>query len=162
MPDFANLRKALLSQGEPTRVPLYEGSVHEDIKSAFLGKPMVGLESEVNFWMSAGYDYVPLTVGFRNIVRGEEGGITGAKSLKSSVMKSHKAKYNPFSGEDNLRTWAEEDKGVITNLKEFDDFPWPEPEDFDLSTLEKLATLIPDGAEMIVNIGYTLTEYYMN
>ena len=44
MPDFANLRKALLCQGEPKRVPSFELSVDEDIKRQFLGKAADSLE----------------------------------------------------------------------------------------------------------------------
>ena len=46
MPDFENLKKALLCQGEPDRVPLFELTVDEEIKSPFLGRPAVSLEDE--------------------------------------------------------------------------------------------------------------------
>ena len=65
MPNFENLKQALLCQGEPDYVPLFEGTIAEDIKSQFLGRQVSGLEDEVEFCMTAGYDFVPLTIGLR-------------------------------------------------------------------------------------------------
>ncbi|MHC4181416.1 MAG: hypothetical protein ACYSWU_28285, partial [Planctomycetota bacterium] len=87
MPDFENFRKAVLCQGEPKRVPQFDGTVAEDIKTRLLGRPMDGLEDEVEFCIKAGYDFVPLTVGFRQTIRGEKLGIMGTKQLDSTVLK---------------------------------------------------------------------------
>ena len=103
MPDFDNLKIALLNKGEPKRVPLFEGSVHEELKSKFLGKPMTGLETEVEFWIKAGYDYVPLTIGLRQIIRGEISGVMGAKNVQTTILKPAEARYNPFSDETSVR-----------------------------------------------------------
>ena len=110
MPDFENLRKALLCQGEPQRVPLFEGTIAEDIKNAMLGRQAVGLEDEVEFYMTAGYDFVPLTIGLRQTLRGETSGIMGTKQVETSVLEAAEAHYNPFSGETSTRMWAEADE----------------------------------------------------
>jgi len=161
MPDFDNLRKAFLNQGEPKRVPLFEGSIHEDIKSTFLGKPVKDLETEVEFWMAAGYDYVPLTVGLRQMIRGEVKGIMGVKEVKSAIFKPASARYNPFSGETSVRMWAEEGKGLIASHEDFDNYPWCDAEDFDYSALDEASRYLPEGAKVIVNVGYIFMASWM-
>jgi len=161
MPDFDNLRVALLNKGEPKRVPLFEGSVHEDLKSKFLGKPMAGLETEVAFWMQAGYDYVPLTIGLRQVIRGEISGVMGAKDVQTTILKPAEARYNPFSKETSVRMWAEEGTGIITSQKDFDEYPWPEPEDFNYSPLNDVSRYLPEGAQVIVNVGYIFMASWM-
>ncbi|MFV1969339.1 MAG: hypothetical protein ACC628_28290, partial [Pirellulaceae bacterium] len=108
MPDFDNLCKALRSEGEPKYVPLFEGTIAEDIKSRFLGKPARGLEAEVEFCMRAGYDFVPLTIGLRQTMRGETTGVMGTKKVDTSILHAAQAQYNPFSAETSTRMWAEE------------------------------------------------------
>ena len=62
-PNFERVRRALLLQGEPDRVPLAELEISRDIKTAFLGRPVQGLGAEVEFWVEAGYDFAPLAMG---------------------------------------------------------------------------------------------------
>ena len=161
MPDFANLRKALLHQSEPDRVPLFEGSIHEDIKSEFLGRPVKDLESEAAFWMKAGYDYAPLTVGLRQIIRGELDGLMGVTDVETTVLKPAEARYNPFREETSVRMWAEEGEGIITDEKAFDAFPWPKAEAFNYTALDQITSYLPPGAKAIVNVGYIFMATWM-
>src|ERR1035437_1686527 len=66
-PDFDNLRRALLSQGEPAYVPLVEFGIDVDVKNSFLGRPVETLADEIEFWSKAGYDFVPLQVRIRTL-----------------------------------------------------------------------------------------------
>ncbi len=162
MPDFENFRKAVLCQGEPARVPQFDGSIAEDIKTQFLGKPIAGLEEEVEFCMAAGYDTVPLAMGFRQWIRGEKMGIMGAKEYRDSLLKPAEAQYNPFAERKNTRMWAEGVSGVIHDESSFDNFQWPDPDtDFSYDSVERLGRLLPDGAKAIVNIGYVFTAPWM-
>ena len=161
MPDFKNLEKALRCEGEPERVPLFEGTVHPDIKSRFLGKPADSLEAEVEFCMKAGYDYVPLTIGLRQTMRGESTGVMGTRKLDTSVFKAVEAQYNPFQSGTSTRMWAEEGQGVISDEASFDDYEWPDPDGFSYATVEQLGKLLPDGAKTIVNVGYVFMASWM-
>ncbi len=161
MPNFANLQKAFFCQGEPAYVPLFEGSVHEDIKSRFLGKPAGNLETEVEFALKAGYDFVPLTIGLRQTMRGEMAGIMGVKDVQTSVLKAGHARYNPFQEEEGTRMWAEEGQGVIHDQASFDSYPWPHPDSFDYAVVERLGRLLPAQAKAIVNVGYIFTAPWM-
>ena len=162
MPDFDNFKKAVLCQGEPKRVPQFDGTVAEDIKTRLLGKPMAGIEEEVEFCMAAGYDFVPLTIGFRQTIRGEKQGIMGAKQVDTSLLKPMEAQYNPYQEGKNTRMWAEEGAGVIHDQASFDNFNWPDPDtSYSYDTLEKLGKLLPQGAMAIVNVGYIFTAPWM-
>ncbi len=63
-PDFNRIRKTV-RQEEPDRVPLCEALIEYSIQSQFLGREVKAedLGSQVEFWLKAGYDYIPLTVG---------------------------------------------------------------------------------------------------
>ena len=161
MPDFDNLRKALLCQGEPTRVPLFELSVDAEIKRQFLGSDLGILETEAEFFMKAGYDFVPLTIGIRQTTRGETTGVMGARPAQTSVLKAASARYNPAAEDDNTRMWAEEGKGVIHDDASFDNFDWPDPEHYDYSPVERLGQLLPQEAKVIVNVGAVFTAAWM-
>ena len=162
MPDFANFTQAILSEGEPKRVPQFDGTIAEDIKARFLGRPIAGLADEVEFTLSAGYDYVPLTIGIRQTMRGERQGIMGAKQIDTTVLKAHQAQYNPRGEGPSTRMWAEEGSGVIRDEASFERFDWPDPDrSFSYDTLEALSRLLPDGAKVIVNVGYVFTAPWM-
>ena len=120
MPDFANFTKAVTCDGEPRRVPQFDGTVAQDIKTQFLGKPAETLEEEVEFWMAAGYDFVPYTVGFRQTIRGERGGIMGAKEFATSLLTAAQARYNPFQDAETTRMWANQNTGTIHDQASFD------------------------------------------
>jgi uroporphyrinogen decarboxylase len=63
-PDFERIRKTTRFE-EPDRVPLAEILIDYSIQGRFLGRSVTAddLESQVEFWSKAGYDYIPLTVG---------------------------------------------------------------------------------------------------
>ena len=83
MPDFENFRKAVLCEEEPARVPQFDGTVAAEHKARFLGRTVAGLADEIDFCMAAGYDFAPLTLGFRQTLRGEKSGIMGDDKLKT-------------------------------------------------------------------------------
>ena len=162
MPDFENFKKAVLCRGEPERVPQFDGTVAEDHKTRLLGKPVAGIEEEVEFCMAAGYDFVPLTIGFRQTIRGEKQGIMGARQVDTTLLKPLEARYNPRQEAKSTRMWAEERSGVISDDASFDNFDWPDPDrSYSYDTLEKLGRLLPEGARAIVNVGYVFTAPWM-
>ena len=162
MPDFENFKQAVFCRGEPKRVPQFDGTVAEDVKVRLLGKPMAGLAEEVEFCMKAGYDFVPLTVGFRQTIRGEKMGIMGSKQLDSKLLKPVEANYNPFQQGKTKRLWAEEGRGAICDERDFDNFDWPDPDtSYSFDTVEQIGRLLPDGAMVVVNVGYIFMAPWM-
>jgi len=158
MPDFDNFRTAVTCQGEPRRVPQFDGTVAADLKDRLMGKPVRSLAEEVEFWMTAGYDYVPYTVGFRQTVRGEKGGIMGAAEYDTDLLQPAQAQYNPFKEEATTRMWANESTGVIHDRATMDDFPWPDPDTaYDYQRIAEIGRLMPSGAQVLVNVGWIFT-----
>ena len=62
-PDFERFRSAAQHQ-EADRVPLYELLVDYGIQSRFIGRKVSAddLKSQVEFWASAGYDFIPIKI----------------------------------------------------------------------------------------------------
>jgi uroporphyrinogen decarboxylase len=165
-PNFARFRKALLNEGEPDRVPLWEGSVHCDVKDAFMGRPVYNLESDVEFWATAGYDYVPLEAGFLQVLR-PEFNLARKEDVKDilagkSLHKVIEERYDPFCAKHRgERSWAVGGKGLITTLDEFNSFPWPEAQDFDYSLFEEVSKYLPPRMKVVANSGYIYTSIWM-
>ncbi len=155
-PDFQYIKKVLLLQGEPDRVPIMEQSVDRDVKKAFIGRPIQTLEDEAEFWISAGYDYVPLIMGMRTSVRIATGNVQSQlRGIDlSKVNRMAKARYSVVEDEERERGWAEEGTGIIAGHAEFDSIEWPDPDAMDYSPLEEVRRYIPKGAGVIASIGY--------
>ena len=54
-PDYTRLSTTLWG-GKADRVPLLELIVDEEIKSAYLGRPISTVADDIDFWFRAGYD----------------------------------------------------------------------------------------------------------
>lgn len=125
-PDFERVRTALLCLGEPDRVPLMELGVDKRIKEVFLKKKIETLKDEVEFWYTAGYDYINLSAKY-NI---------DLLSGKRQVV--------------NKRAWADENIGVISTEEDFENYPFEEIEKtMDFSVFEEIQQLLPPGMKII-------------
>ena len=141
-PDFERLRKVLLRQGEPDRVPFVELFADREIMEALVGEPIPMLEALdrdtqevvlrriIRFWYEAGYDYVtvdcPLVLVINFLVSGDTADLSRG-----------------------FRTWINESSGLINNWQDFENYPWPRPEDIDLSRVEFVGQNLPDGMRII-------------
>jgi uroporphyrinogen decarboxylase len=160
MPDFENLKKALWCRGEPDKVPLFELSVDEEVKARFLGRPAAALEDEVEFCMRAGYDFVPVSIGLRQTMRGETSGLLGSVA-QTGVLKPVEARYSSYQEGPRTRLWAEEGRGVIRDRASLESFAWPHPDSFSYDTVSRLGRLLPEGAKLIANVGYIFSASWM-
>lgn len=144
-PNFARLERALMLEGEPDRVPLFEIGVDSDVMQAFLGKPVGDMreageisktmESFVEFWITAGYDYVPIQCGIGQMTK--------------KWGRKAKAKYSIYTDESQDRDWNEEGTGVIASLEDFQRFPWPKAEEMDYSAFDTIGRYLPSGMKVI-------------
>ncbi|MCZ7567709.1 MAG: hypothetical protein M5U01_03810 [Ardenticatenaceae bacterium] len=148
---FERVRRALLRQGEGDRVPLFEISVHKDHKSAVLGRPIKKIPDEIDFWRTAGYDFVPVRAGVRSVVRG----------LHPAVKEWAQVRY----GDDfahGAEGWAMESTALIRERQDLEEFPWPDPEDLggynDYGAmneyLDTMAKHLPADMKLLVQLGY--------
>ncbi len=158
-PDFENrFKKTILRQGTADRVPLGDNSVHRDVKKAFLKGKKQGLEGEVKFWVTAGYDFVPIAAGIGQFVPGPA--FKGVISNESPAARVTTSNYSKFTDEDTERIWMEEAKGSISNLTDFEKFNWPTLEDIDISLYDKVGELLPEGMKIIAAVGDIITPLY--
>jgi uroporphyrinogen decarboxylase len=141
-PDITQLIRTLRREKAPY-VPLAELGIHQLVKERFLGRPLLTLADEIDFWKSAGYDYVKLQPE-ADFNPGKMGG-PGQVTLNEDGTV--------------FRKWASEGAGVITSGEDFDRYRFPAPNDFDYSRFEKIGPLLPEGLGVIGQYGdiFTMT-----
>jgi len=111
-PDFSRLSTALRC-AQPDRVPLCELIVDHPIKEQFLGKrfrPLEDLRDEIDFWIRAGYDYVPLFFAGYNF--------PGLRSGWAEERKGVITNWNEFES----YPWDVPSKDDYTILERVEDF----------------------------------------
>lgn len=149
--DFARVRQSLLLEGKPDRVPLWELHVDREVKEAFLGKPIADETDDAQFWVEAGYDYVPLSAGLL--------AVAGVLSGEATQVKAHP--YSVYTEAEREMTWAAEGQGVITSFDDFERFPWPSQDDLSLEHVERTVACLPEGMGVIVIVGKIFTPTWM-
>jgi uroporphyrinogen decarboxylase len=141
-PDFECLRKVLLRQGEPDRVPFVELFADVQIMEAVIGERIVlpeepdreaqecALRQVIRFWHESGYDYVTIVCRLE-------------LPRRSLLADDTAALPRP------QRAWVDESRGVICSWEDLETYPWPRPEEVDFSSPEIAGRLLPDGMRTI-------------
>ena len=117
-PNFSRLRKSLLRQGEPDRVPFYELFADWEIMAEVFDnmelvdpkyrRQVEAIEDRtIRFYYMLGYDYVPAGAGV---------------SLPRDNVLTTSDTAELSRGE---RTWADEHHGEIETREDFEKYPWP-------------------------------------
>lgn len=135
--------KTTLKRGKAPYVPLIELGIHPLVKQKFIGKKILSLQDDVEFWYKAGYDYVKLQPGV-DFNPGKIGDDQRATFQQDGTIS---------------RKWATEGKGIITSIEEFEKYQFPDKLDFDYSKFEKVKDLLPEGMGVIGQYGdiFTMT-----
>ncbi|OHB86638.1 MAG: hypothetical protein A2V98_24215 [Planctomycetes bacterium RBG_16_64_12] len=160
MPDFANLRKALLCQGEPAYVPPLEYHIDKPIKSQFLGREAKTLDDEVEFFLRAGYDFVPILFGMR-LTLVQRALQAAEQGEGKGHMKRAEARYSANQPQTSTRFWAEESVGLIPDSAAFADFDWPDPDQYNYHDIRRFGELLPNEAKVIPAVGYIFAAAWM-
>jgi methanogenic corrinoid protein MtbC1 len=147
-PDFERYMTALNCQ-EPDRVPLGDWHVDRLPMENFMGKKISSLQDEIEFWRTAGFDYITTSSGILEPVRAPEG-----MTIKGDAVQTEYA-------QTRQREWALEHDGVITSWEAFEKYPWPTVDDFDLSKWDTLDRILPDGMKAILLLGKIYTTVWM-
>jgi uroporphyrinogen decarboxylase len=130
---FVDLRDTLFGKASGM-IHQVELMVDREVKEAFLGYPIESITEEWQFWSRAGYEYIPIvTSAFGFMGEGSDNEITQEKVFK----------YSKYSADPQKKRWAKEGKGVVTNLIEFRDLAWPDPEKIDLSVYQQARKQMP-------------------
>jgi uroporphyrinogen decarboxylase len=141
-PDIQQLLITLRG-GKGQYTPIAELGIHPLIKEQIIGRPIVTLADDIEFWHKAGYDYIKLQPG----VNFNPAGIGADKNLME------------YREGTLVRKWASESNGVITSAEELERYVFPSPSDFDYSNFEKVKDLLPEGMGVIGQYGdiFTMT-----
>jgi uroporphyrinogen decarboxylase len=160
MPNFANLRRAFLCQEEPAYVPPLEYHIDGPIKSRFLGRDLDLVDDEAEFYLTAGYDFVPVLFGIRLtlVERAREAFELGTGA---GHMKLAEAQYGVNRQEASVRLWAEENTGLIPDHTSADNFDWPDPGGYNYGDIERLGRILPAEAKVIPAVGYIFAASWM-
>jgi uroporphyrinogen decarboxylase len=147
-PDFERYMTALRCE-EPDRVPLGDWHVDQLPKESFMGRKIVSLEDQVDFWYTAGFDFVASSSGILEPVRAPEGMTTKGDAVHTEY------------GTEVSREWAHEHEGVIVNWETFEKYPWPSVDDFDLTKWEFFDKNLPSGMKVVLLLGKIYTPVWM-
>ena len=141
-PDI-NLLLKVLNRENSYYFPLVELGVHPKIKEQFLGKRMINLKDEVDFWHKAGYDYIKLQ--------------PKADFNPMKIGLSNNVSYNDDG--TIFRKWASENNGVISNFEDLERYKFPTIADFDYSNFDSVKSSLPHGMGVIGQYGdiFTMT-----
>ena len=135
--------KIALKRGKPEYIPTAELGVHPIMKEKLLGRPIITLKDDVDFWQKAGYDYIKLQP------------VADFNPGKLFIQDDSTTTFN----DDGTisRKWATEGKGIITNWDEFEKYQFPRKEDFDYTRFEQVKSLLPEGMGVIGQYGDIFT-----
>ena len=147
-PDFERFMITLNCE-EPDRVPLGDWHVDRLPMESFMGRKIASLQDEIDFWHSAGFDYMTTSSGILEPVRAPEG-----MTVKGAAVQTE---YE----EAREREWALEHDGVITDWEAFEKYPWPSADDFDLSKWDVLDQTLPAGMKAVLLLGKIYTTVWM-
>ncbi|MCX6134230.1 MAG: nucleoside 2-deoxyribosyltransferase [Ignavibacteriales bacterium] len=141
-PDITQLIKTL-RRGKGTHIPMIELGVHPKIKERFLGREVKSLQDDIDFWRTAGYDYVKIQ--------------PVADFNPAKIGLSEHLTYNQDG--TLFRKWASENKGVIADFGDLEKYTWPSKADFDYKKFEQVRSLLPEGMGVIAQYGdiFTMT-----
>jgi len=147
-PDFERYLKALHCE-EPGRVPQGDWHVDQRPKEAFMGRPIKTLQDQVDFWYTAGYDYMTASSGILEPVRAPEGMTTKGEGVHTEY------------GDRVTREWAHTHEGVLTSWEKFETYKWPRVDDLDLSKWDVFDKILPKGMKAILLLGKIYTPAWM-
>lgn len=128
-PNFQNLL-AVLRREIPERPTLFEFFLNDRLYEKLAGPdiitmtdPLAHFRKLLHAYRNAGYDYV---------------------TIQGSDF------HFPAKERHHEKTISLNEGFVITDRDSFESYPWPDPEAFDYSRLEKLAAELPEGMKLVV------------
>jgi len=124
-PDFSRLETALRRE-EADRVPFFEAEIAMPIQEWFLGREISSAADEIEFYIRAGYDFVPVLPPF----------------FSPRLMRTA-SDDGTLEEADLDRAWLTESEGIIKTVKDVEQFPWPKVEEVDFSSFYEMAPLLP-------------------
>lgn len=141
-PDIENLLNTLQNKKSKS-IPIAELGVHPLIKQKFIGREILELKDDVEFWYKAGYDYIKIQ--------------PAADFNPGKIGLSENISYNDDG--TVFRKWATEGKGVISSAQDLEIYIFPSENEFSYKSFEKIRSLLPEGMGVVGQYGdiFTMT-----
>ena len=133
-PNFKRFRNAM-KHIIPDRIPFGEFTIDKEIKEAVIGRPLITIEDDIEFFYIAGYDYYWFYI---------QGCVPPERRKDSRFIE----RYG-----DNNSSSRSTGNGWIANWEEFINYPWERLEEIDFMKIEEIKVLLPDNMKVIINIG---------
>lgn len=136
-PNYDLLHRALTRQGELERVPVLEMLVDRENIATIMGvdlgnEPLDQIEETrftqmfVDMWLQLGAD----AIAMRPIY---------------TLPFGHEMGEDTATLNRGQREWRTAEAGLIKTWEDFENYPWPDPKDYDYSQIELAGKLIPPG-----------------
>ncbi len=148
-PDFKNLKNILMHSNRG-RIPIFEALVADQIKEKILGKKINSIIDEIEFWVSTGYDYIPIPAGILKLGQSIE------QAEAEKIYKGDKS-----SGNEEPIKWASEHDGFIKGFSDFKNYNWPDPDLMDFKDFALAARHLPENMKIIGVGGKIFTAVWM-
>ncbi len=141
-PDIENFLNTLQNKKSKS-IPIAELGVHPIIKQKIIGREILELKDDVEFWYKAGYDYIKIQ--------------PEADFNPGKIGLSENISYNDDG--TVFRKWATEGQGVISSEQDFEKYIFPSETEFSYKSFEKIRSLLPEGMGVVGQYGdiFTMT-----
>jgi len=134
---------------------MFEGTIHEDIMSRFLGRRIAedDLAGRAEFMAKAGYDFLPVVVSMVNPGKISRDAVI-SKAIRQVMLKNGQ-------GADDERAWNLELTSFIHERADLDRFPWEAASRIDVDALRKAREALPEGMKAVAVSGKIFTLTWM-
>jgi uroporphyrinogen decarboxylase len=146
-PDWDQVRVALLRQGEPDRVPFLEAGLSRVHKTRVLGRPIQTLADDLEVAQRLGQPFLVVNLGLHTT----DAVLDAMEATHVDIEDGRDGDVGWVKGSE--RRWAHGTTGAIRSEADFEAFPWPDPDAFDLSVLDQMEELLPEGYKAYVAVG---------
>lgn len=137
-----------LHHQEPDRVPLGEIGVDLEVKEAFLGRQIRTLQDNIDFWTSAGYDYIVIDTDL----------YYASQQIQQAVLNPHPNTAALYITQNPNRNWLLTGSAVIRSWDDVERFPWPTADQMDYSVYTAAAHLLPSRMKVVILFGHIFTS----
>lgn len=157
--DFEHLRRVLMRETKEGPVPVIELFADPDIMTEATGIEFpadrfvelmnIGAEATVE-QIQLGFRLMNLMLAFSQMVGYDYVTMAPLVNVPRTRLQ---LKANPKQ-DGKLRAWQNEHGGLITNRQEFNEFPWPQPDQADIFPIVYVESKMPPGMKvMVIYIG---------
>jgi len=141
-PNFENLKKALLRQGQPESVPCWELFADKEVMEKVMGEKFDSWDTSesqkryirqiLGYQLKMGYDYLAADVCIPTETR-------------SDILADDTAMYTK-----GQRSWVDDHNGLIQNWDDFEKYPWPSTSEIDYTMIETASRIVPEGMKVML------------